>query len=84
MYDAVYAARLPAFTAETGIEVEIGARLIHSELNEHLAAAYAAGEGDYDLISTHGKYAPAQARWLLPLDDLTPSGALADFAEATI
>lgn len=84
MYDALYAARLPAFTAETGIEVEVGARLIHSELNEHLAGAYATGTGDYDLISTHPKYAPAQAAWLLPLDDLVPAGALDDFAAATI
>ena len=82
MYDALYAARLPAFTAETGVEV--GVKLIHSALNERLAAEYAAGTGDYDLISTHGKYAAAQAGWLLPLDDLLPDDALADFATATV
>lgn len=84
MYDRLYEERLPAFTAETGIEVEIGAKLIHPELNDHLAAAYQAGTGDYDLISTHGKYAPAQAAWLRPLDDLLPPGALGDFAAATV
>lgn len=84
MYDALYAQRLPAFTAATGIPVEIGAQLIHPELNAHLAAAYANGDGGYDLITTHTKYAPSQADWLLPLDDLLPDDALADFAPATV
>ncbi len=84
MYDRLYEERLPAFTVETGVEVEIGAKLIHPELNEHLAAAYGNGTGDYDLISTHGKYAPAQAAWLRPLDDLLPPGALDDFSAATV
>ncbi len=84
MYDAFYAARLPAFTAETGIPVEIGAQLPHPELNDHLAGAYASGEGDYDLVSTHTKYAPSQAGWLRPLDDLLPAGALDDFEPATV
>ncbi len=84
MYDRLYHERLPAFTAETGIEVDIGAKLIHPELNDHLAAAYGAGTGDYDLITTHGKYAPAQAAWLRPLDDLLPPGALDDFSAVTV
>lgn len=84
MYDRLYAERLPAFTAETEIAVEVGAKLIHPELNDHLAASYAAGAGDYDLISTHGKYAPAQVSWLRPLDDLLPPGALDDFSAATV
>ena len=84
MYDRLYEERLPAFTAETGIAVEVGARLIHPELNDHLAAAYAAGTGDYDLISTHGKYAPAQVGWLRPLDDILPPGALDDFSATTV
>ena len=84
MYDALYASRLPAFTAETGIPVEIGARLIHAELNEHLDRLYGSRQGHYDLITTHTKYAPSQAPWLLPLDDLLPADALADFEPATV
>lgn len=84
MYDAFYAERLPAFTAETGIPVEVGVQRIHPELNDHLARAYVGGEGEYDLVSTHTKYAPSQAAWLLPLDDLLPSGALDDFEPAAI
>ena len=43
MYDRLYDERLPAFTAETGIRVDIGAKLIHPELNDHLAPLTRAG-----------------------------------------
>lgn len=84
MYNTLYEARLPAFTSETGIEVEVGAKLIHSELNDHLDQVYREGIGTYDLVSTHTKYAPSQAGWLRPLDDLLPAGALDDFAPAMV
>lgn len=84
MYDALYEARLPAFSARTGITVDVAAHLIHSALNDHLTSAYSTGTGPYDLISTHTKYAPAQAAWLRPLDDLLPPAALSDFAPETI
>lgn len=84
MYDRLYAQQLPRFTAETGIDVHIGAHLIHADLNAHLASALAEGVPQYDLISSHTKYAPSQARWLLPLDPLLPPGYLDDFAPGIV
>ncbi len=84
MYDRLYAEQLPRFTAETGITVSIGAHLIHADLNAHLASALSEGEPCYDLISSHTKYAPSQAQWLLPLDHLLPLDYLDDFAPAIV
>ncbi len=84
MYDRLYAERLPRFTAETGITVSIGAHLIHADLNAHLASALPKGAPHYDLISSHTKYAPSLARWLLPLDHLLPANDLADFAPGIV
>lgn len=84
MYDAFYDARLPAYAAARGRPVEVATRLIHPDLNAHLAAVFAEGGGGYDLISTHTKYAPSQAAALLPLDDLLPADALDDFDPAAI
>lgn len=78
MYDPLYEARFPAFTAETGLPIVIGAKLPHAALNDHLAGAYARGRGGFDLVSTHTKYAPSQAAWLAPLDRLLPADALDD------
>ncbi len=52
MYDALYA-RLPAFTQETGIAVDVAFSADHPALNAHLEALPTA---DYDLVSTHTKY----------------------------
>src|SRR3990172_6972285 len=68
MYDALYG-RIPLFERRTGYRVKVGAKLIHPELNAHIARAYSDGVGDYDLIVTHNKYAPSQKQWLLPLND---------------
>jgi multiple sugar transport system substrate-binding protein len=68
MYDPLYAA-IPAFEKEVGVRVEIAAQLPHPELNAFVAQAFEAGV-HLDLISTHTKYAPFQAPWLLPLDEL--------------
>lgn len=84
MYDRLYRERLPAFTAETGIAVDIGAQMIHPELNDYLDQLHQFGTGTYDLISTHTKYAASQAAWLRPLDDLLPADALDDFTPAMI
>jgi multiple sugar transport system substrate-binding protein len=68
MYDALYEA-IPEFERETGLHVEIVARLPHPELNAFIKQTFEAGAADLDLISTHTKYAPSQAQWLRPLDD---------------
>jgi multiple sugar transport system substrate-binding protein len=76
MYDPLYAS-IPAFTARTGIDVEIVARLPHPELNAFVENAFASRR-PLDLISTHTKYAPAQAEWLSPLDEVADPGLVAD------
>jgi multiple sugar transport system substrate-binding protein len=83
MYDPLYDA-IPGFTRDTGIPVEIVVRLPHPELNAWVASNFAAGNPGVDVLSTHTKYAPSQAQWLQPLDeviapeheaDLLPRGA---------
>lgn len=50
-------------------DVEVVVHADHPTLNRAVAELLAAGER-LDVISTHGKYAPSQARWLHPLQDL--------------
>ena len=68
MYDGLYNA-IPQFERDTGITVEIGAKMLHPDLNDHIEDVYTRGAGDYDLIATHNKYVPSQKEWILPLDD---------------
>ena len=60
MYDHLYA----LLDAQ---DVEIVVREDHPTLNRRVAELLAAGER-IDVISTHSKYAPSQARWLRRLD----------------
>ena len=69
MYDPLYEA-IPDFTRQTGVAVDVVVRLPHPELNAWVAANFAAGNPGIDLLSTHTKYAPSQAHWLSPLDDV--------------
>jgi multiple sugar transport system substrate-binding protein len=78
MYDALYS-RLPDFTAQSGIAVEVAFSGDHPALNEHLASLAVHGPVSYDLVSTHTKYAPSQQAFLAPLDSLIDSSELADF-----
>lgn len=78
MYDRLYD-RLPSFQRTTGIRVEVIDRLPHPELNARVKQEFEAGNPDIDIISTHTKYAPSQAAWLSPLDDLPLVADLADF-----
>ena len=83
MYDGLYE-RIPLFERRTGYAVEIGAKLIHPELNDHIADVYGKGAGDYDLIVTHNKYAPSQKQWLLPLNEHLDAEEIAAFLPSTI
>src|SRR5919199_5768866 len=74
-YDPLYGC-LPAFTAATGVAVNVAFTGDHPALNQHLAAL---ADVPYDLVSTHTKYAPAQLSFLAPLDGLIDGPALADF-----
>lgn len=67
MYDPLYDA-IPTFERDTGLRVDVVARLPHPELNAFVKHAFESGDVDLDLLSTHTKYAPSQAQWLAPLD----------------
>jgi len=77
MYDPLYAA-IPEFERQTGLTVEIVARLPHPELNAFVKRTFSSGHADIDLLSTHTKYAPSQAHWLAPITDEVPDDVVAD------
>lgn len=70
MYAPLYA-RLPEFEERRGIRVEVVIAPTHPELNERIEKEFTSGTAQYDLISTHAKYAPSQKRWLTSLDDMS-------------
>ena len=76
MYDQVYAA-IPEFERAANLRVEIVAKLPHPELNAFVKDAFESGT-PLDAISTHTKYAPSQAQWLRPLDELAPAELIDD------
>ena len=76
MYDPLYD-EIAAFRHDTGLDVEIVARLPHPELNSFVKNSFESGDA-LDLISTHTKYAPSQAAWLSPLDADLPADWIAD------
>ena len=65
MYDLLYST-LREFSRHSGIQVKIGFRAVHPELNAHLASLK---DVPYHLVSTHTKYAPSQQRFLAPLEE---------------
>ena len=75
MYDRLYD------LIEADVEVVVHAD--HPTLNREVAGRLSAGER-LDVISTHGKYAPSQAAWLLPLDDLLDAETLAALAPRAV
>lgn len=77
MYDPLYDV-LPAFERESGMRVEVVAKLPHPELNAFLRTTLPSADADLDLISTHTKYAPSQAEWLTPLDGEIPTDVVDD------
>lgn len=83
MYDPLYEL-LPDFEAKTGRRVHVAARLVHPELNAHLEEVYRSGQGAYDLVSTHNKYAPSQKHFLRPLDDWFLETELSEFIPSVL
>jgi multiple sugar transport system substrate-binding protein len=77
MYDPLYDA-IPAFERASGLSVEIVDRLPHPELNAYVRRAFESGDPGIDLLSTHTKYAPSQAQWLIPLDAVIDADTVAD------
>ena len=76
MYDPLYDA-IAAFEHQAQVRVDIVAQLPHPELNAFVKQAFESGE-PLDLISTHTKYAPSQAAWLSPLDDVMSDALVGD------
>jgi len=76
MYDPMYALLDPR-------EAEVVVHADHPTLNRRVAELLGNGER-LDLISTHAKYAPSQARWLRPLDDLVDPALLAELAPRAV
>ena len=76
MYDGLY--RLLE-----GEDVEIVLQDDHPTLNRRAAERLARGER-IDLLSTHSKYAPSQAAWLRPLDDVVATASLAPLAPKAV
>ncbi len=83
MYDYPYS-NIPEFESKTGYQVEMGAKFVHPTLNEHIADLYSQGKGDYDLVTTHSKYAPSQKQWLSPLDQDVSDEELTEYIPSTI
>lgn len=75
MYDATYEPFID--------EVEVVVKADHLTLNARVAELLAAGER-IDVLSTHGKYAPSQRRWLHPLDDLIEPATLDALAPGAV
>lgn len=75
MYDSLYEPFLD--------EVEVVVHADHPTLNRTVADLLAAGER-IDVLSTHGKYAPSQSRWLRPLEDLVPADVVAAHAPRAV
>ncbi len=76
MYDPLYDA-IPAFERAAQLRVDVVAQLPHPELNAFVKDAFESG-APLDVISTHTKYAPSQAQWLSPLDEVMPGDLIDD------
>jgi multiple sugar transport system substrate-binding protein len=76
MYDGLYDT-IPQFAGAHKLRVEIVAKLPHPELNAFVKHAFESGE-TLDVISTHTKYAPSQAQWLRPLDEMLATELMTD------
>jgi len=76
MYDHLYDAFAPG-------EVEVVVHADHPTLNREVARMLAAGER-IDVCATHSKYAPSQAQWLRPLDDLVDDAVVAPLAPGAV
>jgi multiple sugar transport system substrate-binding protein len=76
MYDGLY-------RCLEGSDVELVVHADHPTLNRAVAERLGRGER-IDLLSTHSKYAPSQAQWLRPLDELLPPAAIDALAPAAV
>jgi multiple sugar transport system substrate-binding protein len=75
MYDTLY--------EDLRDDVEVVVHADHLTLNARVAELLEAGER-IDVLSTHGKYAPSQRRWLHPLEELLDPGVVATLDPAAV
>jgi multiple sugar transport system substrate-binding protein len=75
MYDSLYEPFLD--------DVDVVLHEDHPTLNRRVAELLSAGER-IDVLSTHGKYAPSQAAWLRPLDELLDAPTVAALAPRAV
>src|SRR5580765_5626270 len=75
MYDSLYEPFID--------DVEVVVHADHPTLNRRVAELLSRGER-IDVLSTHGKYAPSQAQWLRPLDELLPAADIAALAPRAV
>jgi multiple sugar transport system substrate-binding protein len=68
---------------EDGYDVETIVCADHPTLNREVEQRLQRGER-LDLISTHSKYAPSQAQWLRPLDELVSAQTLAGLSDRAL
>jgi len=76
MYDGLY--RLL-----DAVDVEWVVHADHPTLNRRVAESLARGER-IDVLSTHSKYAPSQAQWLRPLDEILDRSVIAALAPKAV
>src|SRR5437868_14330086 len=76
MYDHLYTGFLPD-------TVEIVVHADHPTLNRRVGEMLRAGER-IDVLATHSKYAPSQARWLQPLDALVDPASIGALASRAV
>jgi len=83
MYEPLYT-RIGEFEERAGVKVEATVAPTHPDLNARIEEEFGSGVADYDLISTHTKYAPSQGRWLTTLDNDLDARELEPFTQRTL
>lgn len=83
LYEEMYA-RLPDFTAETGIEVEIVFLGDGFQIDRKIKQDFAAGTLDYDVMWNHTSFAAQYVDFVEPLDAYLTDEDLADFTDLVI
>jgi multiple sugar transport system substrate-binding protein len=76
MYDHLY-------ESLAGEDIDVLVHADHPTLNREVARMLAAGER-IDVCATHSKYAPSQAQWLRPLDDLVDRNVVEPLAPRAV
>jgi multiple sugar transport system substrate-binding protein len=77
-YEPLYSV-LPSIERDLGLTFEVTLAPNHAKLNDLIASCIRRGEVPFDVISTHIKYAPSQADWLISLDEVVDQADIEPF-----